>query len=102
MASPQLLSSSTDDARKNEVEKQQVHQTDTERDALPEKIKSPYFINGTQSPDSKRKLPPMLDHFNAKDLQNLFKCSLAVWIQTVLIFINPTFRVMGSAAFVGW
>jgi hypothetical protein len=102
MASPQLAFSSTDDARKTKIAKQQVHQADTERDVPPEKIENPYLVNGTQSQHSKRKLPPMLDHFNAKDLKRLFKCSLPVWIQALLIFVNPTLKVMGSAAFVGW
>ncbi|PCD27210.1 hypothetical protein FGRA07_02349 [Fusarium graminearum] len=48
-----------------------------------------------------RKLPPWLDHFNAKDLKILFKCSLAVWIFTLFIFISDTLRVLGQAAFFG-
>lgn len=49
-----------------------------------------------------RKLPPWLDHFNAKDLKILFKCSVAVWIFTLFIFISDTLRVLGQATFFGW
>ncbi|CAG7566221.1 unnamed protein product [Fusarium equiseti] len=48
-----------------------------------------------------RKLPAWLDHFNAKDLKILFKCSLAVWIFTLFIFISDTLRVLGQATFFG-
>ncbi|KAF4970321.1 hypothetical protein FSARC_2641 [Fusarium sarcochroum] len=51
--------------------------------------------------NSPRRLPAWLDHFNAKDLKILFKCSLAVWILTLFIFINDTLRVLGQAAFFG-
>ena len=68
-----------------------------------EPLASSYFTQGAPSQDSTAKrLPPWLDHFNAKDLKTLFKSSLAVWIQMILIFIAPTLKVMGSAAFVGW
>jgi hypothetical protein len=50
----------------------------------------------------KRKLPQWLDHFNVKDLKILFKTSLAVWIMTILIFIDKTLRVIGQATFFGW
>ncbi|KUJ11458.1 uncharacterized protein LY89DRAFT_786387 [Mollisia scopiformis] len=66
-----------------------------------EAIRNPYFTNATQYSESSRKLPAWLDHFNGKDLKTLFKCSLAVWIQTLLILINPTLRVLGPVAFVG-
>ncbi|KAF5006961.1 hypothetical protein FDECE_6677 [Fusarium decemcellulare] len=48
-----------------------------------------------------KKIPAWLDHFNAKDLKILFKCSLAVWILTLFIFINDTLRLLGQAAFFG-
>ncbi|KAM0209453.1 hypothetical protein ACHAQI_006501 [Fusarium lateritium] len=51
--------------------------------------------------NSSKKLPAWLDHFNARDLKILFKCSLAVWILTIFIFINDTLRVLGQAAFFG-
>lgn len=52
--------------------------------------------------NSPKKLPAWLDHFNARDLKILFKCSLAVWILTIFIFINDSLRVLGQAAFFGW
>ena len=58
-----------------------------------------YFVDGLAT---KKKLPDWLDHFNAKDLKILFKCSAAVWINTLLIFINPTLRAIGQATFFGW
>lgn len=57
-----------------------------------------YFIG---NPATRKKLPEWLDHFNAKDLKILFKCSAAVWINTLLIFINPTLRAIGQATFFG-
>ncbi|KAF4450447.1 hypothetical protein F53441_6446 [Fusarium austroafricanum] len=48
-----------------------------------------------------KRLPAWLDHFNAKDLKILFKCSLAVWILTIFIYISDTLRVLGQAAFFG-
>lgn len=49
-----------------------------------------------------KRLPAWLDHFNAKDLKVLFKCSLAVWILTLFIFIKATLAVIGQAVFFGW
>jgi hypothetical protein len=59
-----------------------------------------YFVN-SPLPVIKQ-LPPWLDHFNARDLKILFKCSLAVWIMTIFIFIDETLRVIGQATFFGW
>ncbi|KAH7123504.1 hypothetical protein B0J13DRAFT_154901 [Dactylonectria estremocensis] len=73
--------------------------SDSASDDAPDTVLNPYFTNA--APSSVRKLPPWLDHFNAKDLKKLFRCSLAVWIMTILIFINPTLKVMGQAAFLG-
>jgi hypothetical protein len=82
---------------KMEQEKQrQVEET-------PETVENPYFVDATEpSSSTGRKLPTWLDHFNAKDLKKLFKCSLAVWIMTLLIIINPTLKVIGRSAFLGW
>ncbi|KAH6892939.1 hypothetical protein B0T10DRAFT_481127 [Thelonectria olida] len=68
----------------------------------PETVENPYFVDATEASSSTgRKLPPWLDHFNAKDLKRLFKCSLAVWIMTLLIIINPTLKAIGRSAFLG-
>lgn len=59
----------------------------------------PYFNSKAKK---KGTLPSWLDHFNERDLKELFKCSVAAWVTTILIFINPTLRVIGQAAFFGW
>lgn len=59
-----------------------------------------FFVNSTSK--TQRRIPKWLDHFNAKDLKILFKTSLAVWITTIFIFINPTLEVIGQAAFFAW
>jgi len=48
------------------------------------------------------KLPPWLDHFNARDLKTLFRCSVAAWVATLLIFIGPSLAVIGQATFFAW
>ncbi|KAF2997210.1 hypothetical protein E8E14_001560 [Neopestalotiopsis sp. 37M] len=57
-----------------------------------------FFADGIVA---KRGLPPYLDHFNARDMKILFKSSVAVWIMTLLIFINPTLNYIGQATFFG-
>lgn len=76
MPGPDLAASSNEDAQKPEVEKQQKHQVGAGNDVEPEVIRNPYFTNGAQSQDSRKKLPPWLDHVNAKDLKNLFNARL--------------------------
>lgn len=49
----------------------------------------------------KRKLPPFLDHFNARDLKILFRCSVAFWIASLFIVIEPTLQTFGTATFFG-
>ncbi|KAI5461761.1 hypothetical protein BGZ63DRAFT_356921 [Mariannaea sp. PMI_226] len=66
-----------------------------------EGVHNPYFVNATKSPSAGRKLPSWLDHFNAKDLKTLFKCSLSVWLMTLLILIVPTLKVIGQSTFLG-
>ncbi|KAJ9618690.1 hypothetical protein H2203_008894 [Taxawa tesnikishii (nom. ined.)] len=56
----------------------------------------------TPTPAPKRKLPPFLDHFNARDLKILFRCSVAFWVASLLIFIDPALRAFGSATFFAW
>lgn len=45
------------------------------------------------------KIPGWLDHFNARDLQALFRCSVAAWVATLLIFIEPSLVSIGTATF---
>lgn len=45
------------------------------------------------------KLPGWLDHFNARDLKILFRCTTAAWVASLLIFIGPSLRTIGTATF---
>lgn len=47
----------------------------------------------------RRKLPGWLDHFNARDLKILFRCTVAAWVASLLIFINPALQTIGTATF---
>lgn len=49
----------------------------------------------------KKKLIPFLDHFNARDLKVLFRCSVAFWVASLFIFINPVLKNFGQATFFG-
>jgi hypothetical protein len=49
----------------------------------------------------KRAMPEWLNHFNAKDLKTLLKCSVAVWIATLFLLIDPTLVAYGQATFFG-
>ncbi|KAJ5272600.1 hypothetical protein N7478_007725 [Penicillium angulare] len=46
-----------------------------------------------------RKLPGWLDHFNARDLKVFFRCAVAAWVASLLIFINPSLDTIGTATF---
>ncbi|KAJ5908322.1 hypothetical protein N7495_001004 [Penicillium taxi] len=48
---------------------------------------------------ARKKLPPFLDHFNNRDLKVLFRCSVAAWVASLLIFIGPSMREIGTATF---
>lgn len=50
----------------------------------------------------KRKLPPYLDHFNARDLKVFFRCWVAAWVACLLVFITPSLRSLGFGAFFAW
>lgn len=90
---------SNDSQSPAEDEPEKPFQQSDEPETANETIESPYF--GTGAPAKKTKLPAWLNHFNAKDLKTLFKCSVAVWVSTLLIFINPTLDVFGTATFFG-
>lgn len=47
----------------------------------------------------KTTLPSWLDHFNSHDLKTLFRCCVAVWVATLLIFIRPALDNIGQATF---
>ncbi|KGO77978.1 Brefeldin A sensitivity protein-related, domain of unknown function DUF2421 [Penicillium italicum] len=77
-----------------------------QRDAQPEASQltsngegSPSPVEASPAPKAGRKLPGWLDHFNARDLKVLFRCSLAAWVASLLIFITPSLTVIGTATF---
>ncbi|KAH7475275.1 hypothetical protein FOMA001_g11716 [Fusarium oxysporum f. sp. matthiolae] len=78
----------------------QPPQTDTEG-GTPDGIHNPYFVDATKPSSTGKKLPSWLDHFNAKDIKRLFKCSLAVWLMTLLMLIEPTLIAISRATFLG-
>lgn len=52
-------------------------------------------------PQSRRqwKLPAWLNHFNAHDGKVVFRCWVAAWVATLLIFIQPALNNIGLATF---
>ncbi|KAH8652588.1 hypothetical protein BGZ61DRAFT_374747 [Ilyonectria robusta] len=80
--------------------REEKHKTKS-AEVAPETLQNPYFINANRTSRPRRKLPPWLDHFNAKDLKRLLRCSLAMWIMTIFIYINPIQNEMGQASFLG-
>ena len=56
-------------------------------------------VKAAQAPKAGRKLPEWLDHFNARDIQVLFRCTLAAWVASLLILITPSVSVIGTATF---
>jgi hypothetical protein len=44
-------------------------------------------------------LPAWLDHFNARDMKNLFRSWLATWVATILMYIQPSLNSIGLATF---
>lgn len=80
------------------TEKPQVNSLEV----TPEMLQNPFFADASETLGPRRKIPAWLDHFNAKDLKKLFRCSLAMWIMTIFIYINPIQNEMGQASFLGW
>ncbi|KJZ70876.1 hypothetical protein HIM_09741 [Hirsutella minnesotensis 3608] len=55
-----------------------------------------------QEPSERRfRLPAWLDHFNAHELKIVFRCWAAIWVSTILVFINPALTSIGVATFFG-
>ncbi|KAF4543501.1 uncharacterized protein LTHEOB_200 [Lasiodiplodia theobromae] len=70
----------------------------------PEPLDNPFLTPRNADPGQikqrkRKKLPSWLDHFNGPDLKALFKSSVAVWIGTILIFIDPVLNSYGQALF---
>ncbi|KAF9884969.1 hypothetical protein FE257_000879 [Aspergillus nanangensis] len=51
------------------------------------------------SKDRRRRRPAFLDHFKPRDLKIFFRCWIAVWVASLLIFITPSLVAIGSATF---
>lgn len=58
---------------------------------------APRTVNGKKR--TQWKLPPLLDHFNKRDLKIVFRCWVATWVATLLIFIQPALHQIGIATF---
>lgn len=65
-------------------------------------IENPFFLTSEGKSAKRKGLPEWLNHFNVRDLQMLFKASIAVWIFSLFMWINPTLQVFGQATFFGW
>lgn len=58
--------------------------------------------DGNDSPQRRRfSLPAWLDHFNSRDLKVLFRCWVALWVSSLLMFISPALHSIGIATFFG-
>lgn len=55
----------------------------------------------TPPPPPRWSLPSWLDHFNIHDLKLVFRCWVATWAATVLIFIHPVLQTIGVSTFFG-
>ncbi|KAM3431054.1 hypothetical protein MY4824_007348 [Beauveria thailandica] len=55
--------------------------------------------SSSSSPRRPWKLPALLDHFNKRDLKVVFRCWIATWVATLLIFIQPSLDQIGIATF---
>ncbi|KAK0622236.1 hypothetical protein DIS24_g11259 [Lasiodiplodia hormozganensis] len=92
-----------------DVDDDVVAQLDTRKAAAaaspqPEPLDNPFLTPRNADPGQikqpkRKKLPSWLDHFNGPDLKALFKSSVAVWIGTILIFIDPVLNSYGQALF---
>jgi len=49
----------------------------------------------------KKQVNPFFDHFNSRDLKIWFRCSVAFWVNSLFVFIQPTLTAFGAAAFFG-
>lgn len=51
------------------------------------------------STSKKRKLPPFFDHFTVRELKILLRCSVALWVASLFLFIDPVLETFGQATF---
>lgn len=53
------------------------------------------------SPHRRLSFPAWLDHFNIPDLKSVFRCWVAIWVSSLLMFIGPSLDSIGIATFFG-
>lgn len=51
------------------------------------------------TPPKTQTLPSWLNHLNGNDLKTLFRCSVAAWVASLLIYIGPSLHSIGSSTF---
>ncbi|KAJ5217443.1 hypothetical protein N7468_010451 [Penicillium chermesinum] len=73
---------------------------------MPEETSAGSAGVAANSPDTRSRrrgftLPGWLDHFNKHDLKIVFRCWVAVWVATILMFIGPALHSIGIATFFG-
>ncbi|KAJ2968825.1 hypothetical protein NQ176_g8992 [Zarea fungicola] len=51
------------------------------------------------SPPKTRNLPQWLDHFNRRDLTTTLRCTIAVWVASLLMLIHPSLFRLGQTTF---
>lgn len=83
----------------SEGEKNPQGSTATHEDVF---ANNPFFTDPAKVKTTTRRLQNLLSHLNAKDVKELFKCSVALWIITVFIVIDPILKAEGQALFFGW
>ncbi|KAF2098023.1 hypothetical protein NA57DRAFT_76820 [Rhizodiscina lignyota] len=97
----ELKQNASDDTYMDKAEDKAGNGTALKSNEVAEEVDSPFFLDKDGKPRKEKALPPWLDHFNLRDLKILFKCSIAVWVYTLFIFINPVLRTYGQATFFG-
>ncbi|KAJ5177104.1 uncharacterized protein N7482_002981 [Penicillium canariense] len=81
----------SDSTRRDEEPNGTSPATSSENSAMPEKE--------VWTSHRHRKLPGWLDHFNVPDLKILLRCTVAAWVASLLILINPSLSTIGTATF---
>ncbi|CAI4212384.1 unnamed protein product [Parascedosporium putredinis] len=69
-----------------------------EEDSLPI-LTAPARLLTNAPPPPKSRLPAFLDHFSKRELKVFFRCWAAAWSGSILMFIGPTLRTIGTATF---
>ncbi|KAK3615320.1 hypothetical protein LTR56_026662 [Elasticomyces elasticus] len=73
---------------------------DASASSAPQELRDNDYFFAPSVPAKRTGLPRwLLAHCNFRDLAALFKCSIAIWICTLLIVIDPTLSAIGQATF---